>query len=162
TAQRPSNPGFVTEIVDFADRSTTNNAFYPDPIVRDAPAVDDGLSFLSEPFSEPIAISGSFSGELRVRISKKDDDLGVELYEVTPEGKYLCLSYFIGRASYARDMSVRRLLVPGKIETIPFTRTRMVSRQLAKGSRLLVVVNVNKHSFAQVNYGTGRDVSTES
>jgi hypothetical protein len=38
----------------------------------------------------------------------------------------------------------------------------MVSRQLAKGSRLLVVVNVNKNPFAQVNYGTGKDVADES
>ena len=38
----------------------------------------------------------------------------------------------------------------------------MVSRQLGKGSRLLVVVNVNKNSFAQVNHGTGKDVSDES
>jgi uncharacterized protein len=37
-----------------------------------------------------------------------------------------------------------------------------VSRQLGKGSRLMVVVNVNKNPFAQVNHGTGKDVSDES
>ena len=37
----------------------------------------------------------------------------------------------------------------------------MTSRRLEKGSRLLVMVNVNKNSFAEVNYGTGKDVATE-
>ena len=29
------------------------------------------------------------------------------------------------------------------------------------GSRLLVTVNVNKNAYAQINYGTGKDVSDE-
>ena len=37
-----------------------------------------------------------------------------------------------------------------------------MSRQLQPGSRLLVVLDVNKGPFAQVNYGTGGDVSDES
>ena len=37
-----------------------------------------------------------------------------------------------------------------------------MSRQLAAGSRLVVVLNVNKNAFAQVNHGTGKDVSDES
>jgi len=59
-------------------------------------------------------------------------------------------------------MTRRKLLTPGKMESIPFDRTRLVGRRLSKGSRLLVVVNVNKNPFAQVNYGTGKDVSDES
>ena len=31
-----------------------------------------------------------------------------------------------------------------------------------KGSRLVIVVNVNKNSTAQVNMGTGKDVSNET
>lgn len=58
-------------------------------------------------------------------------------------------------------MSVRKLLTPGKVESIPFDRTRMVSRELSPGSRLLVTLNVNKGPFEQINYGTGKDVSDE-
>jgi hypothetical protein len=32
---------------------------------------------------------------------------------------------------------------------------------VSKGSRLLVVLNINKNADAQVNYGTGKDVSDE-
>ncbi len=78
-----------------------------------------------------------------------------------PDKKLFQLSYFLGRASYAKDMSVRRLLTPGRVESIPFDRTRMTSRQLSKGSRLLVTLNVNKSPFEQINYGTGKDVSDE-
>lgn len=35
-------------------------------------------------------------------------------------------------------------------------------RELSKGSRLLLLLTVNKNAFAQVNYGTGGDVSDES
>ena len=38
----------------------------------------------------------------------------------------------------------------------------MTSRQLEAGSRLLAAVTVNKNPYAQVNHGTGRDVSDEN
>jgi uncharacterized protein len=58
-------------------------------------------------------------------------------------------------------MSIRRLLTPGQVESIPFERTRMVSRRLERGSRLLVLLDVNKNAFAEINYGTGKDVALE-
>jgi hypothetical protein len=59
-------------------------------------------------------------------------------------------------------MTTRHLLLPGGPATIPLKRTLFVSRQLSKGSRLLVVLDVNRGPWAQVNYGTGKDVSDES
>ena len=158
---KPSKPGFLDQAVDFGDRTTTNNDSYPNPIVGKKPDLSNGFSFISEPFDEPVEISGTFSGEIKANINKKDMDIGVVLYEVMPNGELLHLSYFIGRASYAKDMSVRNLLTPGKVESIRFDKTRMVSRRLSKGSRLLVTLNVNKNPFAQINYGTGKDVSDE-
>jgi hypothetical protein len=57
---------------------------------------------------------------------------------------------------------VRHLLTPGKATLLPVTRTPLVAKQLAAGSRLLLLLTVNKNPFAQVNYGTGKDVSDES
>jgi putative CocE/NonD family hydrolase len=160
--EKPSEPGFLSQEVDFADRKTTNNNdYYPWPIVGIKPDLSNGFSFISEPFDEPVEISGTFLGEIKATINKKDMDIGVVLYEVMPNGELFHLSYFIGRASYAKDMSVRRLLTPGRAESIPFDNTRMVSRRLGKGSRLLVTLNINKNSSAQINYGTGKDVSDE-
>jgi len=163
TAKKPSEKNFIAQEVDFADRKTSNNdEYYPYPIIRKELNRANGLFFISEPFDEPISIDGTFSGRLQAIINKKDMDIGVVLYEVTPAGQYFHLSYFLGRASYAKDMAIRNLLTPGKLESIPFERTRMVSRQLSKGSRLLVVLNINKNPYAQINYGTGKDVGDES
>lgn len=60
------------------------------------------------------------------------------------------------------DMSKRNLLKSGELETIPFYRSRVFSKQLQKGSKLLLVLNIDKNLFAQINYGIGKDVSTES
>lgn len=59
-------------------------------------------------------------------------------------------------------MCRRALLTPGRVTAVPFTRTRMVARELRAGSRLVVQVNVNKNSGAQLNHGTGKDVRDES
>lgn len=59
-------------------------------------------------------------------------------------------------------MTERRLLEPGAVETIPIKRTYMTARRLEKGSRLVAVVDVNKGPWAQINYGTGKDVSDET
>lgn len=159
--QKPSKPEFLEQTVDFADRKTTNNDYYPDLIVGKKPDLSNGFAFISEPFDEPVSINGTFWGEIKAIINKKDMDIGVVLYEVMPNGELFHLSYFTGRASYARDMSVRKLLAPGKAESIPFDKTRMTSRMLSRGSRLLVTLNVNKNPYAQINYGTGKDVSSE-
>jgi putative CocE/NonD family hydrolase len=152
----------ITQIIDLADRNTSNNDYYPDPIIRKELDRSNGLFFISEPFDHAVEVSGLFEGVLKATINKRDMDIGVVLYEVMPDGRYFQLSYFLGRASYAEDMSVRKLLCPGTAVAIPFFRTRMVSRQLSKGSRLLVVLNIDKNPFAQINYGTGKDVSDET
>ncbi len=158
--EKPMKPGFLYQEVDLADRKTsTNNDYYPSPIVGRKPDFSTGYAFISEPFDEPVEVDGTFSGVIQASINKKDMDIGVVLYEVMPDGELFHLSYFLGRASYAKDMSARHLLTPGKVESIPFDRTGMTSRMLRKGSRLLVMLNVNKNNFAQVNYGTGKDVS---
>jgi hypothetical protein len=159
--EKPSKPGFLSQEVNFADRTTSNNDYYPDLIVGKKPDLSNGFCFISEPFDEPVEIAGSFTGEIKATINKKDMDIGLVLYEVMPNGELFHLSYFVGRASYASDMNVRKLLTPGKMESIPFDKSRLVCKRLGKGSRLLVALNINKHAFAQINYGTGKDVSDE-
>lgn len=161
-SSKPDRPGFISQEVDLADRASSNNDYYPDPIIKKEIDTENGLFFLTEPFTKQMELNGIFNGTLKAIINKKDMDIGVVLYEVTPAGEYFQLSYFLGRASYAEDMAHRRLLTPGKLETIPFSRTRLISKQLSKGSRLLIVLNIDKNSFAQINYGTGKDVSKET
>ncbi|QDK79943.1 CocE/NonD family hydrolase [Spirosoma sp. KCTC 42546] len=160
--QKPSQTGYLSQQVDFSDRQISTNNYYPDPIERKSIDTSNGFVFVSEPLTEQLLVNGSFLGQLNISINKKDVDLGLTLYELTPAGDYFHLSYYIGRASYAKDMTKRTLLKPGEITTIDFSNTHLVSKQIHKGSRLVLAVNVNKNPFSQLNYGTGKDVSTET
>ncbi len=161
SAAKPAQSGFVGQSVDFADRKSANN-LYPDGRLLGRLQAPGALWFISDPITEPLSVNGQITGVIKAAINKRDMDFSVAVYEVMPDGRFFNLAYYLGRASYAWDMSRRRLLTPGKIETIPFTHTGLVSRQLSRGSRLLVLLTVNKNSHAQVNYGTGKDVSDES
>jgi len=158
---RPQSAGALPQQVNFADRKTANNDSYPFPILGKKPDLSNGYAFVTPPFRKTISIDGFFSGRIKAIINKRDFDIGLALYQILPDRRLMELSYFTGRASYARDITTRRLLHPGKVETISFDRSRLVSRQLEPGSRLLLTLNVNKNQFAEINYGTGKDVSSE-
>ncbi|UQB69323.1 CocE/NonD family hydrolase [Epilithonimonas zeae] len=157
---KPESNKYLVQKIDFADRTTNNNDYYPDPIIRESVA-GNGYVFTSEPLDAMI-VNGSFLGNIKLSINKKDVDLGLTLYELTPEGKYFHLSYYIGRASYAKDNSKRQLLTPGKKETVTFENTHLISKQMQKGSRLVIVLNINKNPFSELNYGTGKTVTSET
>jgi uncharacterized protein len=151
----------LRESVDMADRIDWHNAdSYPSPIVDKKPDLSSGYAFVTQPFSSAVDASG-FDGVIHTIINKRDMDIGLVLYEMLPNGRLMELSYYLGRASYARDMNVRELLTPGKEAVIPFDRSFLFSKRIEKGSRLLLTLDVNMNPFAQVNYGTGKDVSSE-
>ena len=149
--------------VDFKDRESMNNTeYYPWPLEKDNINLNDGLIFRSEALKEDVIINGSFTGSLEFSINKKDVDYSVIVYQLTPENKYFHLSYYIGRASFAKDREYRNLLIPNKMTKVSFDNSKLISKKIQKGSRIVVVVNVNKNNNAQINYGTGRDVNSES
>lgn len=160
--KQPAKSAFLLQKVDFTNRNESNNDYYPDPIIRKEIDTSNGYIFTSAPFAAPFVFNGAFSGEIALAINKKDADIGVTLYELQPDGTYFHLSYTIIRASYAKDASRRQLLQPGKLTKLPLNNTHLVSKQISKGSRLVVALNVNKNPFSQLNYGTGKDVSQET
>ena len=158
-----SNASKIDLTVDFKDRESMNNTgYYPWPLEKENINIKDGLLFKSEPLEEDVIINGSFLGNLEFNINKKDVDYSVILYHLTPEGNYFHLSYYIGRASYAQDREHRHLLTPNKKIQVSFNNSKLISKKLQKGSRMVAVVNVNKNNNAQLNYGTGKDVNEEN
>lgn len=147
--------------VDLADRS---DADWNPPTLSMLDALDPhgALVFRSAPLSAPAELSGLFSGELDFITNKRDFDLNLALYEQLPDGRYLLLSWHMGRASHARDRGRRELLAPGKPQSIAFRSERLTSRQLQPGSRLVVVLGVNKQRDLQINYGSGKEVGEET
>jgi hypothetical protein len=109
-------------------------------------------------------INGLFSGLLDFTVNKMDMDITIALYEQLASGDYIRLfdPPYTFRASYAQDRSHRHLLKAGERQQLGFRSERLTSRRLQAGSRLVMVLGINKRPDQQINYGTGQDVSDES
>ena len=166
---RPAKQSFLAQTVNLKDRSEmlfsgqeTALGSYPLLIDSAIRSEKDKLIFVSNPVDKPVIISGALQAAIVASINKKDMDIVIDLFEQTPDGKYIALTQNIQRASYAEDRAKRQLLTAGKIETINIKDTYITCRQLQKGSRIVVVMGINKSPYWQINYGTGKDVSDET
>ena len=164
---KPKTTGYIEQTVDLKDRTEVN--FKDGDIDPFAALIDTALNsekikliFISDPLDKQYALSGALKASVNLTINKKDVDLVLDLYEQTPDGKYFALNENVQRASYAKDRTRRQLLQPGKMETINLTHTFITCRQLQKGSRIVVMIGVNKNPSWEINYGSGKDVSDET
>jgi putative CocE/NonD family hydrolase len=162
SARRPRAGAAVTQTVDLKDRSDIDRVIPGGAIVDKEIDRGDAVVFVSDPFAKPAELSGLFSGRLDFVANKKDFDFAVELYELTAAGEYVELPFYMARASYGKDRGHRRLLTPGQRQRLDFRSGRLTSRRLAAGSRLVVALRILKSPGAQINYGTGKDVSDET
>ena len=90
-------------------------------------------------------------------------DLNVALYEQTASGDHqLLFEPYDFRASYASGRVNRRLLQAGVRQTLAFTTERATAARLAAGSRLVLVVGINRRADRQINHGSGKDVNSET
>nr|WP_315033028.1 CocE/NonD family hydrolase [uncultured Chryseobacterium sp.] len=157
---KPKLEAFTTQTIDFKDRAPKE--LYHKVSKQDSVNVTNYMYFESEVLDKDIILSGNLSGVFNVSINKKDFDSSTQLYQVQPDGKIFSLSTHLVRASYAKDNSTRQLLKPGKKEQIPIKNSMFMSKKIEKGSKLIVLVGVNRSKNWQVNYGTGKNVSDET
>ena len=162
TQGKPSNATPVTQAIAFSDRSDAS--WLPSTrVVSSRLAPRYGAMFVSEPLTQPLEISGLITGQLELQINRLDLDLNVTLYELLASGDYLQLSdAHEFRASYAGDRVHRRLLQPGARQQVKFTTEQMISRKLPAGSRVALVLGVNKRPDREINYGTRKAVAEAS
>lgn len=166
---KPTQTAFISQKVDLSDRSDLGFVNGEPIMGSDFSIIDTSLHhakhqlvFVSKPIDEPFAISGSIIPTIVASINKRDMDIRIELFEQTPDGKYFALNENLQRASYAKDKSKRQLLTPNKMERIQVNNTFITCKQLQKGSRIVIVLGINKSPNWQINYGTGKDVSDET
>ncbi len=157
----PGKRARIVQQVDFKERSISESAGPPLSLQREL-IVDNALVFASDPFERTTELEGLFSGDLHFISNRKDFDFSVTVYELSKAGEYFELSWYLGRASHVRDRSHRHLLKPGRRQHLAFRSSRLLGRQMQPGSRLIVSLAINKHPGAQINYGSGKDVSDES
>ena len=163
TLHKNSKAASVLQTVNLADRRDAGWTPSTD-LISTSLATRNDVIFVSEPFTKPIEFSGLFSGRLDFTVNKMDVDLNIMLYERLTDGKYIRLFSPTDeiRASYARDRVHRHLLKAGERQELTFRSERMTSRRFQKGSRLVMVLGINRRPDREINYGTGNDVSEES
>jgi putative CocE/NonD family hydrolase len=148
--------------VDLADRSDAGIPWADALRLKQAPA-RNSIRFVSDPLPSETEIDGSLRGEFDITPSRQDVDLSVSLYEQTADGEYqLLFEPYDFRASYAGDRVHRRLLRAGERQRLAFTAERATARRLAAGSRIVLVVGINRRPDRQINYGSGKDVNSET
>ena len=162
-ARQPAATVFLPQTVDFADRSDADWSATAD--VQSKSVFNHySLTFASAPLREVTEFDGLFSGQLDFTANKMDLDLTLALYERFPDGTYLKLfdppDEF--RASYVQDRSHRHLLSAGVRQRLSFHSERLLSRRFEPGSRLVLILSVNKRADQELNYGSGQAVSVES
>jgi uncharacterized protein len=163
TLRKSAKPAFIRQAVNLADRSDAGWTPSIDLISTSLAARND-VMFVSEPLTKPTEINGLFSGRLDLTVNKMDMDLNFMLYERLAGGDYIRLfspTYEI-RASYAGDRVHRHLLKAGERQELTFKSERITSRRLQPGSRLVLVLGINRRPDREINYGAGGDVSEES
>jgi len=160
--QRKPGSGEAVQTVDLADRSDVDREAPGGRIVDTAIDTANRLVFVSDPFKRGGEISGLFSGQLRLRMNKRDADVHIALYELNANGEYFELSRYQTRLSYEGHLQRRTLLRPGREQRFDFLAGRLTSRRLAPGSRVVALVGPGKSVPDEINYGSGRAVSVET
>jgi putative CocE/NonD family hydrolase len=158
----PRAAGFIHQTIDLADRRDVEFEAPGGGVSDKALDASNGLTFISEPLLQSTELSGLFGGHLDFITNKRDFDFQVALYELTATHDYIQLAPYWARASYVKDSAKRNLLVPGMRQSLDFRGMRLMSRQVAAGSRLIAVLSILKEPGREINYGTGKAVIDES
>ncbi|MFT3668749.1 MAG: CocE/NonD family hydrolase [Pseudoxanthomonas sp.] len=154
-------PGVVaSQRVDFGDRRDAGWT-PPQQVVNAHLDPTLGLVFVGEPQAQDMELAGPFGGVLDFTVNKHDVDLAIGVYELSAEGQYLDLAWWLQRASYSEDRRQRRLLQPNAPQRLVVKDTRLLGRKLAAGSRLVLTLGVVKQPDRQLNLGSGKDPSDE-
>lgn len=120
----------------------------------------DGLVFDSEPLGENTEITGCPDLELHLSVDTPDVDVRVRLYEMCSDGQAIKLTEDYMRLRHRNGLDTSELATPGEIYSLHFEQFMFFSRQVAKTSRLRLVIDANNTLEWQQNYNDGSEVNT--
>lgn len=166
-AEPSKEPGIDRWVYDPLD--TGNAAFKADastPYLTDQSAIVQNrgrsLVYHTPPFPKATEVSGFFRLDAWLEIDQPDTDFEAAVYEIRPDGSSVFLSAARMRARYRESPREAKLVVPGAVLAYRFDGFTFVSRELAQGSRLRLVVGPVDSIYAQKNYNSGGVVAQES
>lgn len=130
---------------------------------RDACAgVGDRLVYHSRPFRRKTEISGTFRLTAWIAIDQPDTDFWISVHEITSDGRSVLLATDVRRARYRESLRRAQPIAPGTPLHYHFNSFTFVSREIAQGSRLRLVIGPGNSINKQKNYNSGRAVVEEA
>ena len=121
-----------------------------------------GLIYHSDALPAATEISGFPKVTVWLAMDVPDTDLEVTLYEILSDGSSIQLSSANMRARYRESLRQEKPVPPGKAEKYVFDNFTFFSRQVAKGSRLRLVVGSINSPSSEKNYNSGGVVAKET
>jgi putative CocE/NonD family hydrolase len=121
-----------------------------------------GLAYHSEPLAEPLEITGQMRLTIWVEMDVPDTDFQATVYEIKKDGSSVVLGQDALRARFRESLVQEKLSKPGEINRYEFKGFNYISRQLAAGSRLRLVVGAANSIMLEKNYNSGRPLGSET
>ncbi len=122
----------------------------------------EGVIYHSEIFPEATEIAGFPKLTLWLKMDVPDTDLEADLYEILPDGGSAELTGASIRARYRESLRDAKPVPIGKTEKYVFDNFAFFARQIAKGSRLRLVVRSINSPGTEKNYNSGGVVAAET
>lgn len=120
------------------------------------------LVYHSAPFEKDTEVSGFFRLSAWIAIDTPDTDFRAAVYEIDGTGRSILLTDDIKRARFRESPRQAKLVTTRAPQRYDFDSFMFVSRRIAKGSRLRLVVGPLNSIWTQKNYNSGGDVSAET
>lgn len=121
-----------------------------------------GVIYHTAPVARPVEISGFPSLSIWVTMDVPDADFWIGLYEITATGKSILLDETQARARYRESRERPVPVVPGRPTQITFDQFRFMSRRLAAGSRVRLLIKSPNTIQLERNYHSGGAVARET
>ena len=122
----------------------------------------NGLVYHTEPFEAETDLAGFMEFDAWMTLDVPDTDFMVTVYEIRPDGSSVLLTGDIMRARYRNSRTVEELVTPGEANLYRFNGFQFFARQVARGSRLRLILNSPNSVWLQKNYNSGGRVTHES
>lgn len=115
----------------------------------------NGLVYHSPPFDAAVELTGWPRASIWMMLDIADTDFIVTLAEILPDGRHIRLCQDLLRARYRQSFEVEKLVPENRFLCYEFSGFPFISRRIAKGSRLRLVVASPNSIFFEKNYNNG-------
>lgn len=123
---------------------------------------DKRLVYETSTFDNPVEISGFFKLTCFIAIDQPDTDFEASVYEIDQNGQSILLTNDQFRARYRESQRTAKLVTMKRAQRYDFDHFTFVSRRIAKGSRLRLVIGAINSIDTEKNYNSGKLVAEES